>query len=160
MRICRATELDSGPMWAIFQAVVGPGDTLPFPADTDRSAFEPQWLGGELESYVAVIDERVVGMYQYGANRSGRGAHVATATYAVHPGEQGKGVGRALVEHSLAAAASAGYLAMQYNYVVGTNAAAIRLYEQLGFAIVGTLPKAFRHQTLGLVDAHVMYRFL
>ena len=44
---------------------------------------------------------------------------------------------------------------MQFNYVVSTNAVAIGLYEKLGFAIVGTLPKAFRHQTLGFVDAHV-----
>ncbi len=51
-------------------------------------------------------------------------------------------------------------MAMQFNYVVGTNTVAIRLYEKLGFAIVGTLPKAFRRKKLGLVDVHVMYRFL
>jgi hypothetical protein len=28
----------------------------------------------------------------------------------------------------------------------------------MGVVIVGTLPGAFRHPSLGLVDAHVMYR--
>jgi len=73
---------------------------------------------------------------------------------------QGKGIGRALVQHSLKQVKEAGYMAMQFNYVVGTNTVAIRLYEKLGFAIVGTLPKAFRRKKLGLVDVHVMYRFL
>ena len=61
---------------------------------------------------------------------------------------------------SLAQAQEAGYMAMQFNYVVSTNAPAVELYKKLGFAIVGTLPKAFRHKQLGLVDAYVMYRFL
>jgi hypothetical protein len=36
----------------------------------------------------------------------------------------------------------------------------VALWTKLGFEIVGTLPKAFRHATLGDVDAFVMYRFL
>jgi ribosomal protein S18 acetylase RimI-like enzyme len=99
-------------------------------------------------------------MYTMGANHSGRGSHVASATYAVSPWAQGRGIGRALVQHSLEQAKEAGYLAMQFNYIVSTNRVAIALYKKLGFTIVGTLPKAFRHETLGLVDAHVMYRFL
>lgn len=69
-------------------------------------------------------------------------------------------MGRALVEHSLAQAQSDGFMAMQFNYVVSTNAPAVELYKKLGFAIVGSLPKAFRHQQLGLVDVYVMFRFL
>ena len=49
---------------------------------------------------------------------------------------------------------------MQFNFVVSTNTAAVALWQKLGFAIVGTLPKAFRHQSLGYVDAYVMHRFL
>lgn len=86
--------------------------------------------------------------------------HVASATYVVSPAAQGKGIGRALVEHSIAKAQSDGFMAMQFNYVVATNSPAVELYKKLGFAIVGTLPKAFRHRRLGLVDAYVMFRFL
>jgi len=53
-----------------------------------------------------------------------------------------------------------GFRAMQFNFVVSTNTAAIRLWEQLGFKIVGTLPGAFRHPGKGYVDVYVMYRSL
>jgi hypothetical protein len=40
------------------------------------------------------------------------------------------------------------------------NTAAVRLWRKLGFIIVGTLPNAFRHEDLGLVDVYSMYRSL
>ena len=56
------------------------------------------------------------------------------------------------------AAAKEGILPIELaDRVVKTHYA---LWKKLGFAIVGTLPKAFRHRELGLVDAYVMYRFL
>lgn len=65
-----------------------------------------------------------------------------------------------MVQDSLARARGDGYLAMQFNYVVSTNTPAVELYRKLGFAVVGTLPRAFRHRGLGLVDAYVMHKFL
>jgi ribosomal protein S18 acetylase RimI-like enzyme len=146
-------------MWSMLQAVITPGDTLPFASDFGREAFESQWSAPQLV-HVAATDADVSGMYKLGPNHAGRGSHVATATYVVDPAAQGKGVGRALVEHSILQAQAAGYLAMQFNYVVSTNRRAVELYQRLGFTIVGTLPKAFRHRELGLVDAYVMHRFL
>jgi RimJ/RimL family protein N-acetyltransferase len=49
---------------------------------------------------------------------------------------------------------------MQFNFVVGSNERAVRLWESFGFAIVGTLRRAFLHPHLGYVDAYVMYREL
>ena len=159
MKIRQATNADLDAMWSIFQAVIAAGDALPFSDDFDRATFESHWFGGQA-SYVAVADPDVLGMYKYGANYPGRGAHVASATYVVHPAAQGRGIGRALVEHSLSQAQRDGFLAMQFNYVVASNVPAVELYRKLGFAIAGTLPTAFRHKRLGLVDAYVMYRFL
>lgn len=159
MKIRQATSADLEAMWAIFQSVIATGDTLTFSDGVDRETFQSHWFGTQA-SYVAVAGSDVLGMYKFGANHPGLGSHVASATYVVRPGAQGKGIGRALVQHSLARAQSDGFIAMQFNYVVSTNAPAVELYKKLGFAIVGTLPKAFRHQQLGLVDAHVMFRFL
>ena len=53
-----------------------------------------------------------------------------------------------------------GFHAMQFNMVVSTNESAVALWKKFGFSIVGTLPRAFRHRKLGLVDAYVMHRFL
>lgn len=146
-------------MWTIFQSVIATGDALPFADGFDQETFQSHWFDAQT-SYVAIADSSVLGMYKFGANYPGLGSHIASATYVVSPGAQGKGMGRALVEHSLAQAQSDGFMAMQFNYVVSTNAPAVELYKKLGFAIVGSLPKAFRHQQLGLVDVYVMFRFL
>jgi ribosomal protein S18 acetylase RimI-like enzyme len=76
------------------------------------------------------------------------------------PQARGRGVAAAQCAHSLAAARDAGYTAMQFNCVVATNAVAIRLWQRHGFAVVGTVPRAFRHATLGPTDVLVMHRFL
>ena len=159
MDIRQATPADLDPMWDIFQSVVAGGDALPFSEEFGRETFESHWFGPQV-SHVAVAGGEVLGMYKMGANYPGRGGHVASATYLVRPAAQGKGLGRALVQHSLAQAAAQGFEAMQFNYVVSSNAAAVELYRRLGFTIAGTLPKAFRHKQLGLVDAYVMHRFL
>ena len=62
--------------------------------------------------------------------------------------------------HSLERARQRGFRAMQFNFVVSSNERAVRLWLKSGFEIVGRLPKAFEHPTVGLVDAYVMYRQL
>jgi ribosomal protein S18 acetylase RimI-like enzyme len=63
-------------------------------------------------------------------------------------------------EHCLSEARRLGFRAMQFNFVVSANESAIRLWKQLGFEIVGTLPGAFRHPEKGYVDVFVMYHSL
>ena len=62
-----------------------------------------------------------------------------------------------MVEHALGWARAHGFAGMQFNAVVETNTAAVKLYLDLGFSIVGTVPGAFDHPTLGRVGLHVMY---
>lgn len=164
-------------MWRIFRAVIAGGDTYVFAPDTSRDVAIDYFMGPfdsarspgdrslaqgrpDISSWVAEIDGQVMGMYKLIANRRDLGSHVANASFMVDPAAQGKGVGRAMGEHCLAQAKQAGYQAMQFNLVVSTNTAGVALWKKLGFAIVGTLPKAFNHARLGLVDAYVMHRFL
>ena len=158
-------------MWRIFQAVIAGGDTYVFAPDTSREIALDYFMGPDISSWVAEVDGppsprgfggsgSVVGMYKLIPNMPDLGSHVANASFMVDPAAQGKGVGRAMGEHCLAQARAAGYQAMQFNFVVSTNTAAVELWQKLGFTIVGTLPKAFNHAHLGLVDAYVMHRFL
>jgi ribosomal protein S18 acetylase RimI-like enzyme len=65
-----------------------------------------------------------------------------------------------MAEHCLSEARRMGFHAMQFNFVISTNTRAIRLWKNLGFEIVGTLPGAFRHPEKGYVDVYVMFRSL
>jgi L-amino acid N-acyltransferase YncA/ADP-ribose pyrophosphatase YjhB (NUDIX family) len=155
-----ATEADAPAIWEIFHAVVAGRDTYTFSPDTPPEEGIGYWLGPGITSFVAEIDAAVVGMYKVIPNRRDLGSHVANASYMVHPRAAGRGAGRAMGVHSLRQARAQGYEAMQFNFVVSTNRRAVALWQSLGFRIVGTLPRSFRHGTLGLVDAYVMHRFL
>lgn len=160
LQIRPATSADFDAMWTIFNAHITGGETWPFEPDTSREAAQAYWFAPGVTSCVSVLGERVLGMYRVVPNQIGRGRHVANASFMVSPAAQGVGVGRLLAGHCLEEARRQGYLAMQFNYVVSTNSAAVMLWKKLGFSIVGTLPKAFRHKRLGYVDAYVMYRLL
>jgi L-amino acid N-acyltransferase YncA len=155
-----ANRADAPALWRIFRAVVAPGDTYSFTDETTETDAIAYFLAPGITSFVAEEDGRVIGMYKLIPNRIGRGSHVANASFMVDPNAQGRGAGRALGEHCLDEARRQGYDAMQFNFVVSTNTAGVHLWKKLGFEIVGTLPKAFRHATLGDVDAYVMHRFL
>ena len=160
MYIRSASESDFDSVWPIFQAVVAAGDAYVFSPNTTREDACAYWFGPGIKTYVTEDDGRIIGMYKLIANQRDLGSHVANASFMIDPAYQGKGAGKAMGLHSLKEARQAGYLAMQFNFVVTTNHAAVALWEQLGFSIVGTLPKAFKHQTLGYVDVYVMHRFL
>lgn len=155
-----ATDRDADAIWKIFHAVVAGRDTYAFSPDTPRSDGVGYWFGPGVTSCVAELDDTVVGMYKLIANRRDLGGHVSNASFMVDPAAAGQGVGRALGTHCLREARAQGYDAMQFNFVVSTNRRAVALWQGLGFRIVGTLPRAFRHGALGLVDAYVMHRFL
>ena len=110
---------------------------------------------------VAVDDDgAILGTYYLKPNHEGGGAHVCNCGYMVAEQARGRGVASQLCEHSQAEARRRGFRAMQFNFVVSTNERAVRLWQSLGFQVVGRLPGAFRHPALGFVDALVMFRGL
>jgi L-amino acid N-acyltransferase YncA/8-oxo-dGTP pyrophosphatase MutT (NUDIX family) len=155
-----ATPGDAERIWDIFQKVVAGRDTYVFQPGTPRDEAVAYWLGANAITRVAELDGRVVGMYKLIENYRGLGAHVANASFMVDPSASGRGIGHAMGNDCLCEARREGYEAMQFNFVVSTNTRAVELWQRLGFRVVGTLPRVFRHGTLGLVDALVMYREL
>ncbi|UGQ48155.1 GNAT family N-acetyltransferase [Massilia endophytica] len=149
---------DAAAMLRILEAAAAEGDSLPFER-VDAALIDQQWLKAP-NCWLAETCGRIEGMYRMGPNMPGRGGHVASATYIVAAAARGQGLGRRLVEHSLELARGQGYAGMQFNFVAATNTAALRLYESLEFRVVGSLPGAFRHASLGLVDALVLFRSL
>ena len=160
MNVRQATAADGSAIWDIFHAVVARGDTYVFAPDTPREEALAYWLHPAARCYVAESGGSIVGTYIVKPNQPGLGAHVANAAFMVAPGARGQGVGRGMGEHCLGEARRLGFRAMQFNFVVSTNEPAIRLWQQLGFTIVGTLPNVFRDPDKSFVNAHVMFRSL
>jgi ribosomal protein S18 acetylase RimI-like enzyme len=160
VRIRAAAARDDDAIWSIIGPTIAAGETYPLPRDMSCSDALAYWKSPAHQVFVAETEGRVVGTYYLKANQRGGGAHVANCGYITAQATRGRGVARAMCLHSLDQARAQGFLAMQFNFVVGSNTGAVRLWQSLGFEIVGTLPQVFRHPQLGLVDALVMYRKL
>jgi len=158
--IRRARANDADAIWTILKPMVRAGETYTLPSNMTRRDALEYWQRKGHEVFVAEESKRILGTYFLQANQMGGGAHVANCGYVTSPDAQGKGVGRAMLEHSLEQARARGFLAMQFNFVVSTNERAVKTWQAYGFEIVGRLPSAFEHPRLGFVDALVMYKRL
>jgi ribosomal protein S18 acetylase RimI-like enzyme len=148
-------------IWPIIEAVVRPGDTYTLPRDMTFEQARAMWTEPGRQVFVARgAAGAALGTYFLKPNRAGPGAHVANAGYMVAPEARGRGVASAMCVHSLEAAKTAGYRAMQFNMVVSTNARAVALWRRHGFDVLCALPGAFNHPTEGYVDAFLMFRSL
>lgn len=160
MVIRPAAAPDRPAIAGIIMPVIRAGTTYAIDRAISEEAALDYWLAPDRQTFVVETRQGIVGTYYLRANQSGGGAHVANCGFMTHPAQSGRGVARQMCEHALDAARSAGFRAMQFNFVVSTNLRAIRLWEGMGFAVVGRLPGAFRHPELGYVDALVMFRDL
>lgn len=158
--IRKATERDCDAVWNIVKAVIDAGDTYVFAPDTPKDEMMNYWFSPEKYNYVAVTDGNVVGTFWLKANQPGLGSHVANAAYAVLPDAAGQGIGRQMADFSIDEARKLGFKAMQFNFVVKSNGVAVRLWQNVGFEIIGEIPDAFDHVRDGLTNAYIMYRKL
>lgn len=160
MEIRSAAETDKEAIWKILEPVIRAGDTYTLPRDMTREEALAYWFSAGHEVFVAEENAAIAGTYYLRANQKGGGEHVANCGYVTALWATGRGIARAMCQHSLEKARSRGFRAMQFNFVVSTNERAVRLWQSMQFEIVGRLPGAFMHPTLGEVDALVMFRRL
>ncbi|WP_370308010.1 GNAT family N-acetyltransferase [Sinimarinibacterium flocculans] len=160
MNIREATRSDFERIWPIFREIAAAGETYAYPRDITQAQAEALWIDAPRKTYVFEEAGEILGTYYLKTNQAGPGDHVCNCGYMVSSAARGRGLATAMCEHSQQVARTLGYKAMQFNFVAASNEGAVRLWTRLGFATVGRLPKAFRHPTLGYVDALVMYKWL
>jgi RimJ/RimL family protein N-acetyltransferase len=154
-------ESDWPRLWPLLRDTIAAGDTYSFAPDSSETEIRRIWVESPSATFVACDDaNEILGTYFIKPNQPGLGDHVCNCGYVVAPAAAGRGLATAMCEHSQAWALRHGFRAMQFNFVVATNERAVRLWQRLGFEIVGRLPGAFRHRDLGYVDALVMYKTL
>ncbi len=104
-----------------------------------------------------LLDGKVIGYYVLHPNNIGRCSHIANASYMLSKECRGKHLGKFLVEKSILQAKELDFKGMQFNAVVVSNTAAIRIYQSVGFQIVGTIPKGFLLKNGTYSDMYIMY---
>lgn len=161
IRIRPFESTDWPALWPILQTTFATGDTYTFSPQSSETEIYKAWIELPASTFVACAEDgKILGTYFIKPNQPGLGAHVCNCGYVVSKEAQGQGIAAQMCEHSQTLAVEMGFRAMQFNFVVSTNTGAVRLWQKLGFEIVGTLPSVFKHQKLGFVDAHVMFKKL
>lgn len=160
IEISPADSADFEEIWALFHTMVKQGDTYVYAPNTSRTEAYTLWMTEPEQTFVALDDDDLVGTYILKKNQPGLGSHVASAEFIIAPALRHHGVGKLLCQHAIEQARTAGYKAMQFNFIVSSDEKTIRMWQSLGFNIVGTVPQAFHHQSLGYIDAHIMYQWI
>jgi len=162
VRIRRYAAGDWDAVWTILEPVFRAGETYAFSRDITAADAQAAWTSAPKQVFVAVEEPtgQLLGTYYLRPNFEGAASHICNCGYVVSETARGRGVAARMCEHSQAEAIARGYRAMQFNLVVSTNQSAVHLWNKMGFAIIGTVPEAFQHPRLGLVDAHIMYKRL
>ena len=160
LSIRKAEPADADAIADIILPTIRTGETYTLDPGLSRDDALAYWMGPDKETFVAEADGQILGTYYLRANQAGNGSHVCNCGYMTSAAATGRGVARQMGEHSLDLARTRGFRAMQFNFVVSSNTRAVKLWEGLGFEVVGRLPGAFAHPAHGFVDALVMFRAL
>lgn len=160
LEIRKANEADKPEIWKIIESVIATGDTYLFYPDSPKEKMLDWWFSADKNTYAALMENKIVGTFFLKDNQPDLGSHIANAGYMVSSEAKGKRVGRTMAEFSLEEARKLGYRAMQFNFVVKSNEIAVKLWQDIGFEIIGEIPEAFQHKENGLTNALIMYRKL
>jgi GNAT superfamily N-acetyltransferase len=155
MTIRRFEDDDWPEFLPILQEVAREGETYAMPRDITEAGARAYWAGEHVVT--ARHGGTLLGSAKMGPNRPAQGSHVGTASFIVSSGARGRGVGRELGEYVVEWHRQQGFRAIQFNAVVETNTAAVRLWDALGFTVIGTVPDAFRRPDGSYVGLHVMH---
>jgi len=160
MQIRAAAEADFERLWPLLRDVFRAGTTYAVDRDITAEQARAYWITTAAATFVAERDGAVLGTYYIRRNQPGGGAHICNCGYIVAQAARGQGIARAMCLHSQDQARALGFRAMQFNFVLASNTGALRLWRDLGFATLGTIPEAFDHPEQGMVDAVVMHKTL
>jgi GNAT superfamily N-acetyltransferase len=122
LTIRAALPADADALWSVIEPIVRAGETYPLPREMSKAAALAYWCAPAHEVLVAEANGAIVGTYYLRANQDGGGKHVANCGYMVAANAVGRGVGRAMCAHSVERARARGFRAMQFNFVIASNA--------------------------------------
>ena len=154
------TREDFEAFWPSFQAIIKAQESYALEPEMSLEEAYHLWCEASLKSFVFCKDNLILGSYYIKPNGMGPSSHICNCGYMVSAASRGQGIARKLCQHSQQIAIELGFKAMQFNSVVASNQIAVNLWQKLGFKIVGSVPSAYKHATLGYVDSYIMYKSL
>ena len=154
------SQEDENSLYDIFRNVVDSGSEFLYECSSIQEFYRQFFVP---TSYVYVCHsptKEVVGGFYIKSNFSGRSSHIANAAYMIKGSYRGQGIGTLLVKASLEIAKNLGFRAMQFNMVLSQNVIATKLYQKLGFNIIGTISQAIRNPDGSYQEGYILHKKL
>lgn len=160
LEIREAKEDQFNDIWHIFQEVVKEGDSYPYLPNISFEEAQKAWFAPNAKVYIAYLGDKPVATRYIVPNKAGLGSHVANTGVMIAKSYRGQSIGKQMMQFAISKCKELGYKAIQLNLVVVTNKASIKICQDHGFQIIGTLPNAFHFKQQYYIDAYVMYKLL
>jgi len=144
----------------LLNQVIVEGLTYPQANPLSETEFAAYWLVADAFVVRKIPDSEVLGAFYIKPNFPGRCSHICNAGFIVQPEYRGKGIGKLMGEKMLEIAANLGYKAVMFNLVFASNIASIKIWQSLGFELIGRIPAAAHLKDGRVVDALMFYKDL
>jgi hypothetical protein len=83
--IRKATEKDHNEIWNNIRQVLSSGDTIVFDPGSSKEKMIEYWFSKEKHTYIAEMENRIVGTFFIRDNLPDLGSHIANAAYMTLP---------------------------------------------------------------------------
>lgn len=151
---------DKDEIWKNIQEVISLGEINSFGPDTSKENILPYWCGKNKHTYVAIINEKIIGTFLIKSIQPELGSHIGNVSYMIDKSRLVSEIGQIVGEFSVKEAKRLGYEALQLNIVLKNNEKVINIWKKIGFKVIGKIPQAFNYKEIKLVDAYIMYKKL
>jgi L-amino acid N-acyltransferase YncA len=142
----------------LLNAIILEGQSYPQEVPVTEVEFARYWLVHR--SFVVRSGQEILGAFYLRPNFPGRCGHTGNAGFVVQPHMRGRGMGRFMGENMLRLARQEGFEAIMFNLVFETNVASLKLWQSLGFVVIGKIPRAVKLADGSAIDALMMHRTL
>ena len=160
MKITKISKNDFERFWPSFRQILQEQTTYALDPNMSMEEAYQLWCIQPQQTFVATVADEIVATYYIKPNFYGPASHICNCGYMVAPKYRNQGIATQLCKDSQHRAKELGFTAMQFNSVVSSNTTAVNLWKKLGYEILGTIPDAYNHKSLGFVDAYIMYKKL
>lgn len=151
-------DKDKEELYKLFLEIIAEGtsypQTLPYSFEEFLNYFFPQ------NSKVIICKDKnnkITGGFYIKPNFPGKSSHIANCGYIVKKEYRGQKIGFHLGKYSIDIGKELGYKAMIFNLVFKENIPSVKLWQKLGFKVIGTIPDAVKIDSKKFQDAYIMF---
>lgn len=156
LSLCKSEE-EKKELYELFLEIIKEGDSYPQTLPYSFEEFFNYFFAKGSTVLICKENQKIVGGFYLKPNFPGKSSHIGNCGYIVNKDYRGQKIGFHLGKCSIDIAKELGYKSIIFNLVIKENIRAVKLWEKLGFKIIGTIPDAVKINNDKFHDAYIMF---